>query len=227
MSHADWLHRRRRAARRHCDWTRLPRAMLAMAQRANPAVTFREGDAEGAVVRSRVVRRRGDELRPAASGASRSGHRRSAAVIAPGGRYGFTIWASPEEAVGFGMVLKAVETFGRTGRGAAGGAAVLSFQQCRWRSARDERRQGFADIHVHRSPPLTWAMRLLAADAAFGGRDAQAFELRRSSARRRRKRSRRRTRLAVRQSVEALRQGNVPELPMPAVLASASDVTVV
>ncbi|HLI26151.1 MAG TPA: class I SAM-dependent methyltransferase [Chloroflexota bacterium] len=33
-------------------------------------------------------------------------------VLAPGGWYGFTVWASPEHAVGFQLVLRAVEQYG-------------------------------------------------------------------------------------------------------------------
>src|SRR5262245_52112537 len=38
-------------------------------------------------------------------------------VLAPGGRYAFTVWARPEEAAGFGIVLRAMETHGTTNVG--------------------------------------------------------------------------------------------------------------
>jgi SAM-dependent methyltransferase len=34
-------------------------------------------------------------------------------VLRPGGRIGFTVWATPDKAVGFAMVLKAIEAHGR------------------------------------------------------------------------------------------------------------------
>jgi hypothetical protein len=35
-------------------------------------------------------------------------------VLQPGGRIAFTVWATPNKAVGFGMVLKAIEEHGTT-----------------------------------------------------------------------------------------------------------------
>ena len=193
------------------------RAMVAMAQRANPDVTFREGDAEAlpfdpasfdAVVMNFGL------LHLARPDQAIAEARR---VIAPGGRYGFTIWASPEEAVGFGMVLKAVETFGRTDVGLPEGPPFFRF------SSADECRRvmagaGFTDIHVQ-SLPLTWVMP--SPDAVFeavtrgGVRTSAVLRAQTPEALER-------IRLAVRQSVERYAKGNVFELPMPAVLASAS-----
>src|SRR5262245_65556772 len=88
-------------------------AMIAFAQRMHPAVSFRIGDAQNlpfdeasldAVVMNFGL------LHLARPDQAIADARR---VLVPGGRYAFTIWAGPEAAVGFGMVLKAVETFGR------------------------------------------------------------------------------------------------------------------
>jgi SAM-dependent methyltransferase len=195
------------------------RAMVAMAQCANPDVTFREGDAEAlpfdpgsfdAVVMNFGL------LHLARPDQAIAEARR---VIAPGGRYGFTIWASPEEAVGFGMVLKAVETFGRTDVGLPEGPPFFRF------SSADECRRvmagaGFTDIHVQ-SLPLTWVMP--SPDAVFeavtrgGVRTSAVLRAQTPEALER-------IRLAVRQSVERYAKGNVFELPMPAVLASATSL---
>jgi SAM-dependent methyltransferase len=35
-------------------------------------------------------------------------------VLRPGGKISFTVWATPQKAVGFSMVLKAIETYGTT-----------------------------------------------------------------------------------------------------------------
>jgi SAM-dependent methyltransferase len=207
------------AARRGTQVTGLDfsRAMIAMAERANPGVTFREGDAEAlpfdpgsfdAVVMSFGL------LHLARPDQAIAEARR---VIAPGGRYGFTIWASPEEAVGFGMVLKAVETFGRTDVGLPEGPPFFRFsnaEECR----RVMAGAGFEDIHV-RTLPLTWVMP--SPDAVFeavmrGGVRTSAVLRAQTPA------ALERIRLAVRQSAERYAKGDVLELPMPAVLASAT-----
>jgi SAM-dependent methyltransferase len=207
------------AARRGTQVTGLDfsRAMIAMAERANPGVTFREGDAEAlpfdpgsfdAVVMNFGL------LHLARPDQAIAEARR---VIAPGGRYGFTIWASPEEAVGFGMVLKAVETFGRTDVGLPEGPPFFRFsnaEECR----RVMAGAGFEDIHV-RTLPLTWVMP--SPDAVFeavmrGGVRTSAVLRAQTPA------ALERIRLAVRQSAERYAKGDVLELPMPAVLASAT-----
>lgn len=207
------------AARRGADVIGLDfsRVMIAMAQRTFPSTTFREGDAEAlpfdpesfdAVVMNFGL------LHLARPDQAIAEARR---VLAPGGRYGFTIWAPPEEAVGFGMVLKAVEALGNTDVGLPEGPPFFRFS-----SAEECRRvmagSGFTDIHVH-SLPLTWVMP--SPDAVFeavmrGGVRTSAI-LRAQTPE-----ALERIRLAVRQSVRRYARGDVFELPMPAVLASAS-----
>jgi SAM-dependent methyltransferase len=87
-------------------------AMVEMARTQNPGIEFREGDAaalsfaDGAF--DSVVMNFGmlHLARPerAVSEALR--------VLRPGGRYAFTVWAKPEEAVGFGIILDAVRKHG-------------------------------------------------------------------------------------------------------------------
>ena len=87
--------------------------MLAEARRHHPAIDFQAGDAEAlpfpdasfdAVVMSFGLLHLG---RP--DQALAEAHR----VLRPGGRIGFTVWARPEEAVAFGIVLRAIERHGR------------------------------------------------------------------------------------------------------------------
>ena len=88
-------------------------AMIAEARRRQPALTFREGDAEALPFDAgrfdAVVMNFGllHLARPDAELAE--AHR----VLRAGGRYAFTVWASPAAAVGFGLVLRAVETLGK------------------------------------------------------------------------------------------------------------------
>lgn len=84
-------------------------------------------------------------------------------VLAPGGRYAFTVWAKPDEAVGFGVVLRAMETCGRTDVGLPDGPPFFRFSdpgECR----RTLAQAGFGEINV-RQLPLIW--NLPSADALF------------------------------------------------------------
>src|SRR5262249_45619680 len=87
-------------------------AMVAEAQRRNPDIEFRVGDAEqlpfgndlfdAAVVNFGILHlSRPDRAFPEAC-----------RVLCPGGWLGFTVWAKPEEAVGFGIVLGAIAKYG-------------------------------------------------------------------------------------------------------------------
>ncbi|MFQ5960812.1 MAG: class I SAM-dependent methyltransferase [Candidatus Methylomirabilales bacterium] len=88
-------------------------AMVAEARRHYPKVDFREGDAEdlpfaegsfdGVVMNFGLLHFGRPEL------ALTEAHR----VLRPGGKLGFTVWAKPEEAVGFGIVLDAIQKHGK------------------------------------------------------------------------------------------------------------------
>jgi SAM-dependent methyltransferase len=207
------------AARRGADVIGLDfsPAMVAQAQRAHPTVAFRAGDAQSLPFAAgsfdAVVMNFGllHLARPDQAIAE------ACRVLAPGGRYGFTIWAAPEEAVGFGMVLKAVEDFGRLDVGLPEGPPFFRFSnaaECR----RVMELAGFKDINV-RTLPLTW--RLRSADAVFeavtrgGVRTAAVLRAQTPDALER-------IRLAVRRSVERYARGDAFEVPMPAVLASGT-----
>jgi SAM-dependent methyltransferase len=190
-------------------------AMIEYAQHTHPGVSFRIGDAQklpfDAASKDAVVMNFGLLHLARPDQAIAEAHR----VLVPGGRYGFTIWAGPEDAVGFGMVLKAVESFGRTDVGLPEGPPFFRFSsvaECQ----RVMELTGFTDTQVQKLP-LTWT--LPSADAVF---DAVSRGGVRTSAllRAQTPEAREQIRLAVRQSVEGYARGNVFELPMPAMLAS-------
>src|SRR5687767_369849 len=94
------------AAARGADATGLDfsPAMIARARRSHPSVAFRDGDAEAlpfAPASFDAVVMNFGLLHLAHPDVAIGEARR---VLRPGGRYGFTIWAAPEDAVGFGMV---------------------------------------------------------------------------------------------------------------------------
>src|ERR1700722_3640565 len=84
-------------------------------------------------------------------------------VLVPGGRYAFTVWAKPEEAVGFGVVLRAMQAHGTTAVGLPQGPPFFRFSdpgECR--QALEQAVFRSEDV---RQLPLVW--RLPSADALF------------------------------------------------------------
>src|SRR5206468_3522480 len=80
----------------------------------------------------------------------------AARVLSPGGRYAFTVWAAPDQAVGFGIVLRAIERFGRLDVDLPEGPPFFRFslaEECRVALTR----AGFVDVGV-RVLPLSWSL---------------------------------------------------------------------
>ncbi len=191
-------------------------AMVAQASRQYPTVEFREGDAEAlpfpdesfdAVVMNFGLLHLG---RP--EQALLEAHR----VLGSGGRIGFTVWAKPEEAVGFGIVLRAIENYGNLNVPIPPGPPFFRFsdpQECH----RALLQAGFVTPNVASVPQL-W--RLRSPGALFeimqeatvrtaGLLRAQSGEALKA------------IRAAIREAVMAYQKSGMIELPMPAVLASA------
>jgi ubiquinone/menaquinone biosynthesis C-methylase UbiE len=191
-------------------------AMLIAARRRDPAVDFQEGDAEAlpfphasfdAVVMSFGLLHLG---RPELALAE--AHR----VLRPGGRIGFTVWAKPEDAIAFGIVLRAIQSHGRLDVPLPPGPPFFRFsdpEECR----RALREVGFQTPEVVMVPQV-W--RLGSLDALFdtmqGGTVRTAGLLRAQAPE-----ALEAIRADVRDAVRAYQRGGAVELPMPAVLASA------
>src|SRR5205823_554404 len=77
-------------------------------------------------------------------------------VLRDGGRYAFTVWAAPDRAVGFGMVLNAIETFGNPDIGLPPGPPFFQFADAAQTTA-TLARAGFVDVDV-RTIALTWTL---------------------------------------------------------------------
>jgi SAM-dependent methyltransferase len=191
-------------------------AMVADATRRHPSIVFREGDAEqlpfADATFDAVVMNFGLLHLERPDVAIADAHR----VLRPGGRYAYTIWSEPDQAVGFGMVLKAIEQHGRTEVGLPEGPPFFRFSDVA-ESRRALENAGFTDVAV-RTLPLTW--RLASADSVF---DALSRGGVRTTAvlRAQTPEALERIRSAVRHSVERYAHGSGFEVPMPAVLASA------
>jgi SAM-dependent methyltransferase len=192
-------------------------AMIAGARRRHPALTFRDGDAETLPFENAtfdaVVMNFGMLHLARPEAAMAEAHR----VLRSGGRYAFTVWGAPELAIGFGLVVRAVEKFGRADVGLPEGPPFFQFSDaaaCR----QTLESAGYSGIDV-RLLPLTW--RLPSADAMFaavssgGVRTAAVLRAQTPEALAA-------IRDAVRHGVEAYAEGGAYEMPMVAVLASAA-----
>jgi ubiquinone/menaquinone biosynthesis C-methylase UbiE len=191
-------------------------AMVAQARRRCSAIEFREGDAEAlpfvdesfdAVVMNFGLLHLG---RPEKALAEM--HR----VLRSGGRTGFTVWAKPEEAVGFGIVLRAIEAHGDLNVSLPPGPPFFRFsdpKECD-RALLDA---GFKNPDVRQVPQM-WQLR--SPDALF--EIMQEATVRTAGLlRAQTKEALSAIRIAIREAVINYQKGNVIQLPMPAVLASA------
>jgi SAM-dependent methyltransferase len=192
-------------------------AMLAEARRLHPGIDFRAGDAEAlpfpdesfdAVVMSFGLLHLGRPDQALAEG------RR---VVRSGGRLAFTVWATPEAAVGFGIVLGAIQRHGRLDAPLPAGPPFFRFSdpaECR----RALLAVGLEAPEVT-AVPQVW--RLASLDALFetmrDGTVRTAGLLRAQTPE-----AQAAIRTAMRDAVRPYQRSGAVELPMPAILAAAT-----
>ena len=137
-------------------------------------------------------------------------------VLRPGGRVAFTVWAPPEEAAGFGIILDAIQTHGNAATPLPPGPPFFRFSDAS-ECVRVLHGAGFENAGVRRVAQL-W--RLQDSDGLFqamlGGTVRTGGLLRAQTPQ-----ALAAIRRAVRAAVESHRSQHGFELSMPAVLASA------
>ena len=191
-------------------------AMVEMARSQNPGIEFREGDAAelpfkdgsfDAVVMNFGMLHLAQPERAVAE---------AFRVLCPGGRYAFTVWTKPEEAVGFGIVLDAIRKHGNPDVPLPPGPPFFRFSDA---SECDNvlKVAGFRNVDVRKVPQVwRFSARGLLFDAFLAGTVRTQALLRAQSAP---------ALEAIREAVgrvagEYENHGTV-EIPMPAVLAAA------
>ena len=138
-------------------------------------------------------------------------------VLRPSGRIGFTVWAGPEKAVGFGMVMQAIQSHGDLNVGLPQGPPFFRFSDpAECKNALGA--AGFAEPDVNEIPQ-TW--RFASPGAFFRG--IQRSTVRTAALlRAQQPEALARIRCAVEKQADGYRRANgMIELPMPAVLACA------
>ena len=195
----------------------LSAAMVIEARQLHPGIEFREGDAEqlplgnglfhAAAMNFGILHLASPEQ------ALLEVHR----VLRAGGRLGFTVWAKPEETIGFGIVLRAVEKYGELNVSLPSGPPFFRFSETS-ECVRALQGAGFESPKVMKVPQV-W--RLPAGDGLFEAmrdstvRTAGLLRIQKPAALDK-------IREAIREETERYRTGDIIWLPMPAVLASAT-----
>jgi len=191
--------------------------MVALASRRYPSLTFEQGDAEALPFEDgsfdAVAINFGVLHLARPDTALVEAHR----VLRSGGRCAFTVWASPDISVGFGIVLNAIETHGRMDVALPPGPPFFRFSDAA-ESSRSMTAVGFATPEVQ-MVPLVWRLPSGGAlcDAFLQGAVRTAALLRAQTPEAMAK-----IRHAIVEGAEKYRKGDRIELPMAAVLTSGT-----
>jgi SAM-dependent methyltransferase len=190
-------------------------AMVAHAQQLHPNVEFRQGDAEQLPLGTGLFDAAAMNFGILHLGQPEAALVEAQRVLRGGGRYAFSVWAKPEETIGFGIVLRAVELHGEPRVELPEGPAFFRF------SDPEECTQalliaGFESPTVTKVPQ-TW--RLPAGDGLLNA--MKESTVRTAGLLRAQKPTvLDKIRNTMRDELQKYTKGDVVELPMPALIAS-------
>jgi len=190
-------------------------AMVAHARQLHPDIEFRQGDAEQLLL--------GNDLFDAAAmnfGILHLGQPEKALleayrVLRSGSRFAFSVWASPDETIGFGIVLRAVELHGEPRVDLPNGPPFFRY------SDPEECKRGLIAAGFE-SPTVTKVSQLWRLPAGDGLFNAMKDSTVRTAGllRAQKPAALNKIREAMRAELETFTKGNFVELPMPALIAT-------
>ena len=194
-------------------------SMIEHARRLHPGIDFREGNAERLPLGSGLFDAAAMNFGILHLGQPEAALMEAHRVLRNGGRFAFSVWAKPEETIGFGIVLRAVELHGEPRVELPQGPPFFRFsdpEEC----IRGLMVAGFESPTVSKVPQ-TW--RLPAGDGLF---DAMKDSTVRTAGLLRAQKPTvlDKIRDAMRGELEKYTKHGVVELPMPALIASGVKV---
>jgi len=190
-------------------------AMIAHARRRYPEIDFREGDAEALPLGNGLFDAAAMNFGVLHLGQPEKALLEACRVLRAGGRFAFSVWARPEETIGFGIVLSAVERYGEPRVELPEGPPFFRYsdaEECR----RGLLVAGFESVTVSKISQ-TW--RLPAGDGLFNAmknstvRTAGLLRAQKPTVLNK-------IRDAISAQLEPYTKGDVVELPMPALIAA-------
>jgi SAM-dependent methyltransferase len=191
-------------------------AMVAHAQQLHAGIDFREGDAERLPLGSGLFDAAAMNFGILHLGQPEAALSEVYRVLRSGGRFAFSVWTKPEETIGFGIVLRAVESHGEPRVELPEGPPFFRY------SDPEECTNGLL-VAGFESPVLTKVSQIWRLPAGDGLFNAMKDSTVRTAGLLRAQKPAvlNKIRDAMQLEVEKYTKGDVVELPMPALIASA------
>jgi SAM-dependent methyltransferase len=190
-------------------------AMVSHARQLHPGVEFREGDAEQLPLGNGLFDAAAMNFGILHLGQPEKAMLEAHRVLRQGGRFAFSVWAKPEETIGFGIVLRAVENHGEPRVELPEGPPFFRY------SDPDECKRGLI-VAGFDSPTVAKVSQLWRLPAGDGLFDAMIHSTVRTAGLLRAQKPTvlNKIRDAMRAELEKYTKKDTVELPMPALLAS-------